>query len=571
MKRLFLILMLCVVAAGLAELNAVEIKTNDGGIYVPLTEIGRLVDPGDKAVLMEKAEFDKLLAQAKAVSGTDDGIKLAEILDGSYQVKVAGDKAVVTGTLKVISTCQKPVFVELGFGGLGLDSVLFEGTAAPLGYNDKGQLGLIVTGKGSYSLQVSGATRLRELASGGMQFGLRVPEAVSGRMKLTAGGDVEVHASVPATKGEYSSKDDKTTSELTIGGLKDITVVLAGNDSREQESSILLGRRATTVTLSKTQEVVSSLYTVQVLRRSVKELSFRVPINWTITEVTCPGLVKWSVMPLRSNVDSKTMTLRFSSAKKGKIVLHVKATAARGGEVWNAGGLKLDNADFERGYLMVITDEELGVRGESISGARREDVAVASYITGMANAAGGRLYFMWGSDWNIQLALAEVKLRRSIDEKQRIIVDRSGVKLVAEFDVTAVDREMFMMRFNIAGQSTKWKLANVTVNGRKDGFQWRVEKDGKTRQLSIELPDGVDAEKLARVAIVMDHVPGDWDWSGEAIERGLSIPVVTSQADTVSGLVTVSTAGDLCRNIVGVLAGLNDIIRAYRDRRIDFK
>ncbi len=79
------------------------------------------------------------------------------------EVEVTGDKATIKGKLEVVSTYEKAVFIDLGFAGFGLNSVLLDGSAAPLGYDPKGQLGLIVKGKSTFSLEISGATRLKEL------------------------------------------------------------------------------------------------------------------------------------------------------------------------------------------------------------------------------------------------------------------------------------------------------------------------------------------------------------------------------------------------------------------------
>lgn len=211
MKILHAILIISVLLAGwYLPAVASDVIVKEPGIYVPVGELPKLVKPNDKAVLMNTKDFAKLLAQAKAAKESENTVKLAYIGNVEYEVSVSGDKAAIKGNLEVVSTCKDPVFIDLGFGGFGLNSVMLDSTAAPLGFNKNGQLGLIVTGKGTYSLQISAATRLKELASGGMQFGIRVPEAVSGKMKLTAAGDVEVHATVPATKGEYIAKDDKT-------------------------------------------------------------------------------------------------------------------------------------------------------------------------------------------------------------------------------------------------------------------------------------------------------------------------------------------------------------------------
>jgi len=47
------------------------------------------------------------------------------------------------------------------------------------------------------------------------------------------------------------------------------------------------------------------------------------------------------------------------------------------------------------------------------------------------------------------------------------------------------------------------------------------------------------------VRIVLQSVPSDWHWPSDAPERNITVPLIESQADTVSGHVSISAVGDL--------------------------
>jgi hypothetical protein len=102
----------------------------------------------------------------------------------------------------------------------------------------------------------------------------------------------------------------------------------------------------------------------QILRRGVRELKFDLPGEWTVTDVTSPDLVQWSIDEAKERQGPKRLTVRLRSAKVGAMALHIKAAAARSEGLWRAPRVTLASAAFERGYVMVNTDEELRVRSD---------------------------------------------------------------------------------------------------------------------------------------------------------------------------------------------------------------
>lgn len=519
------------------------VELDNTKVYVPYGDLARVIDSADKAILMDTAGFEALLAAAIANSQDAPDRQIAQIVRAEYTAAVSGMNVTLTGTLEVVSLSDEPVAVPLGFGAIGLTELSLGQKAAPLGYDANGRLTLVLTEKGTHQLKIAGTVRLNELAQGGTGFGLTVPEAVAGQLKLMLAGDMEVHATVPVVASNYDKAKDTTEVDLAIGGKSALTVVLLGNGRQDDERAILLGEAATSVQLTRNEQAMSCMYTVQVLRRGVRELRFALPAEWTVTEVTCVRLLKWSVEP----VDNKTQELavRLRSAKTGTTALHIKALAKSAEGIWHGPKINLADAAFERGYMLVSADEGVRVRSERLIDAQREAISATASIAGLQGLTAGQLYFHWGNAWQIDLEPAVVELYRTIKAKQHIEVLTEQVRLTGEFEITAVDREMFDMSFAITDTKMAWNVETVSVDGKEEGFEYRVETNANGKLLEIELPRPVMPEKAANVKIVLRHVPADWQWNDTASTQRVAVPLIEPQGRNVSGHVSVEAAQDL--------------------------
>ena len=545
-----LMLSLAIVSTCAAELSEPE-------IYVPFQDLPSLIDPSNKAILMDRAQFESLLSASRELG--QEGLKLGQISKAQYAAQVQNENVTLTASMEVISMSKEPVMIPLAFAQLGLNKVILDGKPAPLGYNKQGRLVLIVTSQGTHALEIEAKVKLQELSSGGMQFSISIPESVAGSMALTTPGDMEIHSTSPISSTKYDKNSDQTRAELVIGGQNKLTVVLMGNGRQEDNKAILLGESASIVKLTKADQNLDCLYTVQVLRRGVRQLQFHLSGEWTITQVTCPNLVKWSIDKNASAQELKTLTVRLGSAKTGTVALHIQADAARDNQKWHSPRIELADADAERGYLMVNTDETLGVRGETLSAVRREDISAAAFVTGLDVNHGGRLYFHWGKDWSVNLDLEEVTLRKSNKEQQRIVISTQQVTLTGDFEVTAVERELFNMTFFLRGLSDQWQIRNVLVNSQQAGFDYRTQKEGDRELLRIELKQPVQPEKTVNVTIVLQNMPRNWDWPSNASPREISVPLIESRAETVSGYVSISALGDLDASAKNVPTKLEEV------------
>jgi hypothetical protein len=540
---------------------------NRGDIYVPFEDLARLIDPQDKAVLMDRREFKKLCSAAEANALLPASVQLGQIKQAQYSGVITDETLFLTGKLDVVSLSDGPIAIPLRFGHVGLSRAVLDDRPAPLGRDKKGRLVLIVTAKGTHRLEVSGTVKLKELTGGGMQFAVSLPECVAGTMKLTAPDDLEINATVPATSAVYDKQKDCTNIELTIGGQERLTVILTGNGRRQDDRPILLGESATTVRFNRSYQQLDCLYTAQILRRQVRQLQFQLPPNWTVTEVTCPSLAKWSVTQtdnqpvVKKGTDHKILTVNLRSGKLGTVPLRIRATAGFAPEQWRTPGVILSDAAFQRGYLMVHTDEELRLQGEKLDDARREDVSAAGSLPGMISGGTGRLYFHWGDKWSVRFDPAVLTPRCSIREKQMFTVAPEQLELNSQFEVTAVERDLFALTFVLPGKARQWYLKTLKVEDKTTGFQYRLVEHDDKRLLKIELARPIRPEKTVNVSIILHHIPGNWYWPSKAAPRTVTVPLIESRAATVEGEAAVQATGSLFTRVLpsSLPVGLEEI------------
>jgi hypothetical protein len=166
-------------------------------------------------------------------------------------------------------------------------------------------------------------------------------------------------------------------------------------------------------------------------------------------------------------------------------------------------------------------------------------------MPGMVGGPAGHLFFHWGDNWSVGLELAAVELRRSIKERQSVLVSPDKMTLRGDFEITAIDRELFDMTFVLDGLSQQWQITSVQVDEQETGFEYRVERKTNRPLLRIELPRPVRPERVANVTVELQHVPSNWQWASDAAERDISVPLIESQAEIVSGHVLISALNDL--------------------------
>ncbi len=513
-------------------------------VYVPYRDLSAVIDPSRRRVLMNRDAFQSLLAKAQAAQQSAPGRRLAALTRADYVAEMTGDHVDLRGRLTVNCLSDEPTAVPFPLGRAGWTEVLLDDKPAPLGLGPDGALRLIVTGQGRHTVRIAGRSRLSELPRGGLRLDLALPPAAAGALTLHVQGDQDVHANVPVTQRSYDADADRTSAVLTMGGQAILSAVLTGNGRQDDRQSIVLGESVTTVALTPAGQQLHCVFTAQMLRRGRRELTFSLPAGWHVADVACPDLVRWSVTPAEGS-DRQHLAIRLRVAREGTQVVRIQAIRRQLDRPWTAPAVHLVEAEHQRGYLQVDPGRRLRIRRETLTDARREDPSAAVDATGLAGIRTGRLFFHWGKDWRVSLGLAEAGLTRSIEQRQTLTIDPKQLRLDATFQVTPSGREMYELAIDLPPADAGWQLDSVHVDQRTDGFDHAIVQQGRRRYLRLELANAVRPESVATVAVGLTRVPAQWNWPQQAPPRDVHLPLVSSPADSVTGIVAVRYGADL--------------------------
>jgi hypothetical protein len=88
------VLSLCFALASQAEFSADKFKSN---LYVPYEDLAELIEPQDKAILMDRAEFEQLLADARANAAAAPEKRLGQVTDAQYSATASQEQLELTG------------------------------------------------------------------------------------------------------------------------------------------------------------------------------------------------------------------------------------------------------------------------------------------------------------------------------------------------------------------------------------------------------------------------------------------------------------------------------------------
>ena len=86
-------------------------KEHEPPIIVPYKDLVSLIDPADKAVLMDREAFEKLLEAAETHAQQADTYETGQVKQADYAGTIRGDTLTLTGKLTVVSLSERPVVV----------------------------------------------------------------------------------------------------------------------------------------------------------------------------------------------------------------------------------------------------------------------------------------------------------------------------------------------------------------------------------------------------------------------------------------------------------------------------
>ena len=547
-------------------------------VHIPVGDLPAVQKKHPKAVLLSTEEYTALLEAAEA-NPKDPAPRAVAIRNANYTATVSGGQFQLQGSLHLSALGDAPLELVLPFRGIGMDRVLLDGNPAPLWHGDNGRMNLRLPGAGEHQLEINGNLPIQDTPGGGSQFNFHIPKANAGKLTLHVPGDQEIRTNVPVIHTEFDQKGSTTRIELATGGHTHVQGLLIGNGHRKDQRAILVGNSATTITLDQAGQVLDAYFSVQVLRQGVRKFTFLLESVWTLTDIQSPDLVSWSSKPADGNRQKVEITL--GHASQGTKGFNFQAYAPPAGLNWSAPRLLLEDADFQRGHLLVDPGTSRTFRSETLTSVLRQDLSTANRVEGLTSSD-GRLYFHWGAGWGASVVFAPVLLERHSEEEILLIASPSGLSVEGKFEVTAVGHNMAHLLFQLPPRDQGWELATVMLSGSSKGFEYQLRDKVDGQELRMDFDKAIPPEGLAKVRIVLQNVPDAWEtflsFSSQETTATHNFPLIQLDAVKTKGLAAFSAQGHLESNggdvpegwspvNVGKLGALglgNEVRSAYR-------
>ncbi len=264
-------------ARGKAEGRASSWSQRVQEVYVPASQLPVLVEQSPDRLLLPRAEYERLRAQAGgtgqpgASSDRFPAPEPAVWTDVAYEIGSRGSLATIEGVFQLQVLRDGLQRIPLELGGVGVLGATLDGIDAALGVDGDGLLQLFVAGRGRHELRL---TMLGQPSRTSAQqvLTLRLPEVAAGRMRLRVAGDIELKSGARVISREYLEAEDLTRFEL-LPGKGPLVLVLGLNSRLMREERVVVAVRCSCI-ISESLERVRAMFAMEVLHRPERRFEF---------------------------------------------------------------------------------------------------------------------------------------------------------------------------------------------------------------------------------------------------------------------------------------------------------
>ncbi len=515
-------------------------------IMVPYEDLPILLEEKTRRVLLTRAEYEQLVAKARRVADARAPVSVAQ-LSADYSVRVADERAVITGTI-VIDVLEDGLYsLGLDFGGVGFRSATLDGKAAPVGLADDGRPVLFIEGKGRHTLEVDLVAPLQTTAARQV-LDVQLPTPASAKLQLSVPGDVEVKSGTPVISRVFDEKVPETRFELLPSTGRQ-TVVMTLNSRLKRHDRVVVSRAVQIDQVTEAFDRLSARFDLSVLHRAVDSFRFTVPDGFDVTDVQCVQLAHWAVA---AEGTRRILEVQLREESTGIVTMSFAAVRTRPDlSAWTMPRFEPLDVVGNSCVIGVLLEDRL--RMESV--AAKDLVPVdASFLKRVLPAtfappAQGETpirpvlaYFSPQGSFDLRARFPKPPAKVRVTTSLLVGIDEGAVTLKrGGFSLISEEEKLFSADIRVPAG---WQVNSVTsADGSALKFE-RYDEAGGAARLHVTLPKGVEPRQETRVFIEARREPKGWldAWSSRSVEvPAFSIAGATKDV----GAVAVETGDDL--------------------------
>ncbi len=521
-------------------------------LYVPFADLSVLLENQPRRVLLERAEYEELLAKAKKAP-EEKAPRAWAVLSADTRIDVAEDRANFTCTLDLEVLEQGLHAVPLSVAGVGLREATLGGKPASVGAGKDGRLVLFVEGRARHTLSLDMVAPLQTTAAQ-QALAFRVPHAPAARMALTVPGDVEIK-----TGAEVASRvvedDGRQTRFVLVPRDGDMSLVMTLNSRLARQDRVVMARSVTACEVAQAYEGLHAAISMEVLHRAVDRFRFALPEGFDVTDVSSPMLARWNQVEEQGR---SFLEVQLREQTTERVVLDVSAvrTPPRLAE-WSVPRLEPLEVAGHTGVVVLLSEDRLKTLALAPTGLIRIDtpadleslvrVLPESMEANVRPAPGTPLlkpvamYYAPQSDYGLAAQFEKLPARLAVTTNALLILSDRRQEVHGAFVLLPEVEELFGMEFSVPAG---WSVEGVTgPDGTALAFEHERagEEAGRVR---AQWPQGVTPGQTYTVRFRATRTPPDWlrDWKSH--EVAMPVFAVRGAARDV-GAVAVSCTDDI--------------------------
>ncbi|RPI76059.1 MAG: hypothetical protein EHM42_15070, partial [Planctomycetaceae bacterium] len=348
----------------------VSASRHETRVYVPSEELGTLLERDAHGVLMTRAEYDALVAEAdRARSAAGHSPRPIVVSSAEYSAEIANEQLVINAVVSFDQSRAAPESVELPFRNLAVEGASLDDEPAELARtaDDRRAVVLFSHRAGRHTLKLTLSTPLVRTGSD-LVASLGLPPVGSGTLTLELPPRKDLQAGESLLE-RPAPVEQPARYSLAVGGQRELTLRIT--DRREEQSAASLVFAATAIGLhvapeEQTWKAVTSL---TVFGRPIDGIAVRVPASLQIVSVESIGLERWEIAAEESDVLLR-LTYR-QPFSESRLIVFQGVTSSVAGQPWSVPRLQVVNAAAHQVGVLVQSQPGLRLQQNEATSVRR--------------------------------------------------------------------------------------------------------------------------------------------------------------------------------------------------------
>ncbi len=508
-------------------------------IFVPLDEFDAVMARDRQGVLLKKAEFDALVADAiknKSVGVQPTGLVVSS---ANYAAKIDGDQLVLAATIQFTNFEKSWSEIHVPADGLSVEKCQINGQPALAGWHGENpnilRVFTDVQGAGTLTLELSA-----HLAAVGSDLATA--------FGIMPAGSGELVVSLPAGKFLQESRNEFPRStpadqpaeyRIALGGHKSVNLQITNRQASTRTDALTLANTAIAVTVAPGEVAWSAKSVLQVVGRPVDRIVCTVPMSLEITSVESTGLDSWQLADTPDDPARTTITLAYRQPFEGSREITFRGVLKAASDMaWEVPTLVFNDITSQVGIAEVRYPAGVRLRVGDLDGVR----TVVSQAATAENGDSLLHFQIWKPRFKLPF-VTEPKIREVRAAVTNLLdLNTSNLDFTSVINLQTRLAPLFDAQINIPAE---WQIGSVFLGDQPITWQVIPQQAG-INQIRITFPTPIPADGTVSLTLNARLEPEKWPVEDQPMQ--IALPrVQLPQAGVIEGLygITAETALDV--------------------------